>query len=116
VAVAALVYFAVLFALTEGYSPGEPWGTAVFGAGFVVATLLAVVAGAAVSPKRLWRMIVSGSCALAVLFPFCLNVYFGVITGWRPIYLLYLLGSIWGGYAVAWLSASAGGVLGPRRL
>jgi hypothetical protein len=40
-----------------------------------------------------------------LLFPIGLNVYLGVVADRRPAYLLYLLGSIWGGYAVAWLTS-----------
>jgi hypothetical protein len=109
VTVAALVYFGVLVAITEGYSLTQPLGAAVYGVGFVLATVLAVVAGALVSPARLSKIVITGTCALAVMFPICLNIYFGAMAAWQPIYLLYLLGSIWGGYAVAWLMPRSDG-------
>jgi hypothetical protein len=109
VTVAALVYSAVLFVFAETYSLSQPLGAAVYGVGFVLATVLAVVAGALVSPAQLSKIVVPGTCALAVMFPIGLNIYFGAMAEWQPIYLLYLLGSIWGGYAVAWLMPRSDG-------
>jgi hypothetical protein len=108
-AVAAVVYFGVLFVLVESYSSSRPLGAAVYGVGFVLATLLAVIAGTVVSPARLARVIVPGTCFLAVMFPIGVNVYFGFRADWRPIYLLYLLGSVWGGYVIAWLMCGSQG-------
>jgi hypothetical protein len=100
----------VLFALVRTYSLSQPMGPAVYGAGFVVATLLSVAAGSLTSPARLSRIIVPVTCALAVLFPVGLNVYCGVVAHWQPVFLLYLLGSIWGGYAIAWLASPVAGI------
>jgi hypothetical protein len=82
----------------------------VYGAGFVLATLLGVIAGTLVSPAGLVRVIVPGTCVLAVMFPIGVNVYFGLRANWRPVYLLYLLGSIWGGYVIAWLMSGPRGI------
>jgi hypothetical protein len=109
-AVAAVVYFGVLFVLVRTYSVGQPLGAVVYGAGFVLATLLGVIAGTLVSPAGLVRVIVPGTCVLAVMFPIGVNVYFGLRANWRPVYLLYLLGSIWGGYVIAWLMSGPRGI------
>jgi len=94
----------VLFVFVQNYSLSRPLGSVVFGVGFMSATLLAVGAGFIVSPKRLFRIVVTGTCALAVLFPLGLNLYFGMTSSWQPVYLLYLLGGIWGGYVVMWVA------------
>jgi hypothetical protein len=73
-----------------------------------MATLLAVITGTVVSPKQLSRIIIQGVCALAILFPLGVSVYFGMAGTWHAIYLLYLVGSIAGGYGVARLTLSAG--------
>jgi hypothetical protein len=103
--VAIFGYFAVLFVVVESYSLSQPLGPAVYGGGFVLATLLGVIAGTLVSPARLSRLVIPGTCALALVFPIGLNVYLGVVADWRPAYLLYLLGSICGGYAVTRLTS-----------
>ena len=103
--VAALVYFAFLLALVEAYPLGQPLGILVYGASFALATLLSVVAGILVSPGRLSAIIVQGGCMLAILFPLGLYFYFGIAGAWRATYLIYLMGSIAGGYGVAWLTS-----------
>ena len=52
-AVAALVYFGVLFALMEAYPVCQPHSAVVYGVGFAVATLLGVIVGIRVSPLEL---------------------------------------------------------------
>lgn len=100
--VATLVYFGVLFVCVHAYSLNQPLGAAFYGVGFVLATVLAVVAGRLVSPERLSRIIVPGICGLAVMFPIGLNIYFGLMQNWQPVYLLYPPGGVWGGYVVIW--------------
>jgi hypothetical protein len=78
-----------------------------YGIGFAVATLLAVIAGTLVSPARLSRIIIQGVCALAILFPLGVVVYFGMTGTWRSFYLLYLAGSMAGGYGIAGLTSGA---------
>jgi hypothetical protein len=108
-AVAALAYFGVLFVLTHVYPVSYPLGSALYGMGFLIATLAGVAAGAIASPERLLRVVIPGTCILAVMFPVGLNVYFGMVANWKPIYLLYFLGSVWGGYVVAWTFPEAKG-------
>ena len=106
-ATAAVVYFGVLFALLETYPLTQPMGAAVYGIGFVLATLLGVLAGILIAPRRQSKIVIRGTCAFAITFPVGLNIYFGIIANWQPALLLYLLGSIWGCYVVTWLSAPA---------
>jgi hypothetical protein len=105
--VAGLVYLAVLLAFVATYKLSQPMGAAFYGVGFAVATLLAVIAGTLVSPKRLSRVIIQGVCALAILFPLGVSIYFGMVGTWHAIYLLYLVGSVAGGYGVARLTSGA---------
>lgn len=107
--VATLAYFATLFAIVATFRLSQPLGAAVYGAGFSVATLLAVIAGNLAVPARLSRIFIPGLCALTVMFPVGLNWYFGMIGAWRPVYLLYLAGGLCGGYAVARLVRLHGG-------
>jgi general stress protein CsbA len=109
-AVAAMVYFAVIWGLVKAYPPGSLLGLLVYGAGFAAATLVAVIAGTLVSPARLSRIIIQSVCVLASLFPAGLYFYFGATGEWRAIYLLYLTGSVAGGYMVARLTTWAGDV------
>jgi hypothetical protein len=104
-AIATLTYFSVLFVVVETYKIGQPIGAVIYGTAFAVATLLAAGAGAIVSPARLSRIVILGVCALALLFPLGLYIWFGVTGSWRTLYLLYLLGSTTGGYAIARLTA-----------
>jgi hypothetical protein len=106
-AVAGLVYFAVLLAFVSTYKLTQPIEAVAYGIGFAVATLLAVIAGTLVSPARLSRIIIQGVCALAILFPLGVVVYFGMTGTWRTFYLLYLAGSMAGGYGIARLTPGA---------
>jgi len=110
VIVATVAYFGVLDALVHSYGLTQPFGAIVYSAGFMLATLFAVVCGTLVSPARWSRVMIPSICGLGVMFPLGLNIYFGLMEDWRPVYLLYILGSVWGGYAIAWLAASAQGV------
>jgi hypothetical protein len=103
--VAAIVYFATLLALVEIYSLDQPLGEAVYGIGFMIATFLALLGGTLVSPARLAKIIIPGICTLAVIFPIGLYLYYGLTGSWRAIYLLYLIGSIAGGYGVTRLTS-----------
>lgn len=105
--VAALVYFALLMALVEIYPLGQPLSSLIYGASFALATLLSVIAGTVVSPKRLFRIIIPGGRMLAMMFPFSLYFYFGMAGAWRATYLIYLIGSVVGGYGVEWLTSQA---------
>jgi len=104
--VAAMIYFATLLALVEIYSLDQPLGEAVYGIGFMIATFLALVIGSLVSPARLHGIIIPSICALAVIFPISLYLYYGLAGSWRAIYLLYLIGSIVGGYGVTRLTSA----------
>jgi hypothetical protein len=106
-AVATLVYFGVLLAFVTAYKLSQPIGAAAYGVGFAVATLLAVIAGTQVSPARLTRIIIQGVCALGILFPLGVTLYFGMMGAWKAIYLLYLAGAVAGGYGVARLTSGA---------
>ena len=103
-AVAGTVYFAVLLAFVTAYKLNQPLGAIAYGIGFAVATLLAVIAGTLVSPVRLSRTIIRGVFALAILFPLDVCVYFGMTGTWKTINLLYIAGSVTGGYGVAQLT------------
>ena len=103
-AVAGTVYFAVLLAFVAAHKLNQPMGAVAYGIGFAVATLLAVIAGTLVSPVRLSKIIIQGVCALAILFPLGVCAYFGMTGTWKATYLLYLAGSIAGGYGVAYLT------------
>jgi hypothetical protein len=109
-AIATLAYFAVIWVLVKAYPLGYPLGLLVYGAGFAAATLVAVIASTLVSPTRLSRIIIQSVCILASLFPAGLYFYFGATGEWRAIYLLYLTGSVVGGYIVARLTTWAGDV------
>jgi hypothetical protein len=104
-ATAAVAYFGVLLTLVETYPLSQPKAAAVYGIGFVLATLLGVLAGILIAPPRQSKIVIRGTCAFAITFPVGLNIYFGAIANWQPAFLLYLLGSIWGCYVVTWLSA-----------
>jgi hypothetical protein len=113
-AVAGLVYFAVLLAFVASCKPNQPMGGVVDGVRFAIATLLAVIAGTLVSPKWLSRIIIRGVCALSILFPLGVSVDFAIAGTWHAICLLYLLGSIGGGYAVARPASGTSGLPRPR--
>jgi hypothetical protein len=104
-ALATLVYFAVLFALIESYKITEPMSLPIYVIGFAVATLVSIMAAASVSPARLCRIVTPCTCGMAILFPVSLYVMFGLAGSWRGIYLFYLIGTIAGGYGFAGLNA-----------
>jgi hypothetical protein len=105
--IAALVYFGVILALVKTYPRSEPLSVIVYGFGFALAVRLAGNAGALISPTRLSRIIVPGIYALAPVFPLGLYFYFGSAGDWRGTYILYVVGSIGGGYGITRLMSWA---------
>jgi hypothetical protein len=103
--VAVLIYFALLLALVQTYPIDRPSSTIVYGCSFAITTIVAAAAGTLVSPAPFLRFVTPAICALAVMFPIGLYIYFGMTGAWRATYLLYITGSIAGACGVTRLSS-----------